>query len=48
VTERLADVATKIRGVRQLGAIVVAMRGMAASRAQQGRALLDGIAGSSL
>ena len=43
MTERLADIATKIRGVRQLGAIVVAMRGMAASRAQQGRGLLDGI-----
>jgi len=43
VMERLAEVAAQIRSVRQLSAIVVAMRGMAAARAQQGRALLAGI-----
>lgn len=42
MTERLAGVAAQIRNVQQLGAIVMAMRGMAASRAQQGRALLAG------
>lgn len=42
MTDRLAGVAAQIRNVQQLGAIVVAMRGMAATRAQQGRALLAG------
>jgi F-type H+-transporting ATPase subunit gamma len=43
MTERLADVVAQIHNVRQLGAVVTAMRGIAASRAQQGRALLAGI-----
>jgi F-type H+-transporting ATPase subunit gamma len=43
MVERLADVVTQIRNVRQLGAVVTAMRGIAASRAQKGRSLLDGI-----
>jgi F-type H+-transporting ATPase subunit gamma len=43
MSERLSDVATQIQNVRQLGAVVTAMRGIAASRAQRGRALLAGI-----
>jgi len=37
VTERLADIDGRIDGVRQLGAVVNAMRGIAAARAQQAR-----------
>jgi F-type H+-transporting ATPase subunit gamma len=37
MTERLADVSARISGVRQLGSIVNAMRGIAAARAQQAR-----------
>jgi F-type H+-transporting ATPase subunit gamma len=40
---RLADVRTQIDSVGQLKGIVIAMRGIAASRAQQGRSLLAGI-----
>ena len=40
MTERLADVSTRIAGIRQLGAVVNAMRGIAAARAQQARAQL--------
>jgi F-type H+-transporting ATPase subunit gamma len=43
MAERLADVVTQIRNVQQLAAVVTAMRGIAASRAQQGRSLLAGI-----
>jgi F-type H+-transporting ATPase subunit gamma len=43
MAERLADVVTQIQNVRQLEAVVTAMRGIAASRAQRGRALLPGI-----
>ena len=43
MAERLADVVTQIRNVRQLEAVVTAMRGIAASRAQQARSLRDGI-----
>src|ERR1700738_885053 len=43
MAERLVDLVTQIRNVRQLGAVVTAMRGIAASRAQKGRALLAGI-----
>jgi len=35
VTERLADVGARIDGMRQLGAVVNAMRGIAAARVQQ-------------
>ena len=35
MTERLADIGARIGGIRQLGAVVNAMRGMAAARAQQ-------------
>jgi F-type H+-transporting ATPase subunit gamma len=40
VTERLADIGARIDGVRQLGAVVNAMRGIAAARAQQARSQL--------
>jgi F-type H+-transporting ATPase subunit gamma len=43
MAERLADLVTQIHNVRQLQAVVMAMRGIAASRAQRGRALLAGI-----
>jgi F-type H+-transporting ATPase subunit gamma len=43
MAERLADIVTQIQNVRQLGTVVAAMRGIAASQAQQGRALLAGI-----
>ncbi len=38
VTERLADISARVEGVRQLGAVVNAMRGIAAARVQQTRA----------
>ncbi len=37
MTERLADVRARIDGIRQLGAVVNAMRGIAAARAQAAR-----------
>jgi len=37
VTDRLADITARIGGIRQLGAVVNAMRGIAAARAQQAR-----------
>lgn len=43
MVERLADIVTQIQNVRQLEAVVTAMRGIAASRAQKGRSLLAGI-----
>lgn len=43
MAERLSDIVTQIQSVRQLGAVVTAMRGIAASRAQKGRSLLAGI-----
>lgn len=43
MAERLADSVAQIQSVRQLEAIVAAMRGIAASRAQKGRALLAGV-----
>jgi F-type H+-transporting ATPase subunit gamma len=43
VTERLREVTAHIQGVRQLGTVVTAMRGVAAARAQQSRGLLPGI-----
>ena len=43
MAERLANVVTQIRNVRQLEAVVTAMRGIAASRAQQAQSLRDGI-----
>lgn len=43
MTERLADIVAQIQNVRQLETVVTAMRGIAASRAQQARSLLVGI-----
>lgn len=37
MTERLSDISAHIKSVRQLGAVVNAMRGIAAARAQQAR-----------
>jgi F-type H+-transporting ATPase subunit gamma len=41
--ERHSDIITQIQNVRQLEAVVTAMRGIAASRAQKARSLLAGI-----
>lgn len=43
MTERLADISARIGGVRQLGAVVNAMRGIAAARAQQARGQLAAV-----
>lgn len=43
MSERLADIAARIDNVRQLDAVVTAMRGIAAARAQQSWGLLAGI-----
>jgi F-type H+-transporting ATPase subunit gamma len=43
MTERLADIGTRIEGIRQLGAVVNAMRGIAAARAQQARGQLAAV-----
>lgn len=43
MTERLADISRRIRGVQQLAAVVGAMRAIAAARAQQSRLQLAGI-----
>ena len=43
MAERLADIVTQTQNVRQLAAVVTAMRGIAASRAQKSRSLLAGI-----
>jgi F-type H+-transporting ATPase subunit gamma len=40
MTERLTDISARIDGIRQLGAVVNAMRGIAAARAQQARSQL--------
>ena len=43
MTERLADVSAQIASIRQLGAVVNAMRGIAAARAQQARVQLAAV-----
>jgi F-type H+-transporting ATPase subunit gamma len=40
VTERLADISARIGGIRQLGAVVNAMRGIAGARAREARGQL--------
>jgi F-type H+-transporting ATPase subunit gamma len=40
MTERLSDISARIDGIRQLGAVVNAMRGIAAARAQQAHSQL--------
>jgi F-type H+-transporting ATPase subunit gamma len=41
MTERLADVSARIEGIRQLGAVVNAMKGIAAARARTARTQVD-------
>ena len=43
MADRLAEVSAQIRNVRQLEAVVTALRGIAASRAQRAHSLLAGI-----
>lgn len=43
MAERVSDVVTQIQNVRQLNAVVTAMRGIAAARAQSGRSLIAGV-----
>lgn len=43
MTERLADIGARIQGVRQLSAVVNAMRGIAGARAQQARSHLAAV-----
>ena len=43
MTLRLADIGARIEGVEQLGAVVNAMRGIAAARAQQARAQVGAV-----
>lgn len=43
MTERLAEIAARVDGIRQLGAVVNAMRGIAAARAQQARGQLASV-----
>jgi F-type H+-transporting ATPase subunit gamma len=43
MTERLADITARISGISQLGAVVNAMRGIAAARVQQSRAQLTAV-----
>ncbi|CAA7626581.1 H+transporting two-sector ATPase gamma subunit [Candidatus Terasakiella magnetica] len=43
MSDRLADISARIDGVRQLGAVVNAMRGIAAARAQQARGQLAAV-----
>jgi F-type H+-transporting ATPase subunit gamma len=43
MTERLADIGARINGIRQLGAVVNAMRGIAAARVQQARGQLEAV-----
>jgi F-type H+-transporting ATPase subunit gamma len=45
MTERLADISARIAGIGQLGAVVNAMRGIAAARAQQARSQLVAVDG---
>ncbi len=45
MTLRLADITARIDGIRQLGAVVNAMRGIAAARAQQARGQLAAVDG---
>jgi F-type H+-transporting ATPase subunit gamma len=43
MTDRVADITARIDGIRQLGAVVNAMRGIAAARAQQARGQLAAV-----
>jgi hypothetical protein len=43
MTDRLADISARIDGIRQLGAVVNAMKGIAAARASTARAEIEAI-----
>ena len=43
MTERLADVSARIEGIQQLGAVVNAMKGIAAARARTARTQVDAV-----
>lgn len=43
MTERLADISARIEGIRQLGAVVNAMKGIAAARAHMARTQLAAV-----
>lgn len=43
MTERLAEISARIEGVRQLGAVVNAMKGIAAARARTARAQIEAV-----
>jgi len=43
LTERLADIGGRVRGIRQLGSVVSAMRGIAAARAQRARGQIEAV-----
>lgn len=43
MSERLSDVAARITSVRQLSAVITAMRGIAAARSREARSRLDGV-----
>ncbi|MGJ8605479.1 MAG: F0F1 ATP synthase subunit gamma [Marivita sp.] len=43
MTERLADISTRIEGIRELGAVVNAMKGIAAARAHVAREQVDAV-----
>jgi F-type H+-transporting ATPase subunit gamma len=43
VTERLSDITVRIGSVRQLSAVITAMRGIAAARSREARGRLDGV-----
>ncbi|MGP9768106.1 F0F1 ATP synthase subunit gamma [Halomonas sp. AOP13-D3-9] len=43
MTERLADISARIEGIRQLGAVMNAMKGIAASRAQVARTQMKAV-----
>jgi F-type H+-transporting ATPase subunit gamma len=43
MTERLADISARIQGIHQLGAVVNAMKGIAAARAHSARTQIDAV-----
>ena len=43
MTERLSDIIVRIGSVRQLSAVITAMRGIAAARSREARSRLDGV-----
>ena len=45
MTERLADISARIDGIRQLGSVVNAMKGIAAARASAARTQVSAVDG---